>query len=1035
MKVAFPEDELRPVSCTPLTRDTADSNFELNDVLGNYSLTLVDSLSTLAILASASPEDGETGAKALREFQNGIASLVHEYGDGTERASGHGARARGFDLDSKVQVFETIIRGVGGLLSAHLFAIGELPIAGYTPKRTKRHTMKKVALVDPNPILWPNKFKYDGQLLRLALDLAERLLPAFYTETGMPYPRVNLRHGIPFYQNSPLHNGAPTDAKDNHETTETCSAGAGSLMLEFTALSRLTGDPRFEQLAKRAFWAVWARRSEIGLLGSGIDAEAGHWIGPFAGIGAGTDSFFEYALKTHILTSGLALPNVTQPAGKRSASWLDPNTIFEPLTATENSPDSFLWAWQEAHKAIKRHIYSELHHPHYVNVHLGTGSPQIYWIDSLGAYYPGLLALAGELEEAVSTNLLYTALWTRYGALPERWSVREGQIEGGLNWWPGRPEFIESNYHLYRATEDPWYLHVGEMVLKDIGKRCWTACGWAGLQDVRTGAKSDRMQSFFLGETAKYLYLLFDPDHPLNKLDAPYVFSTEGHPLIVPRKAFKKDEIKMENPSVVTSLVPWTMPMNAETCPTPEPMLPFGKSPTAARMDVFHAGSLIGLHDIPNTRPLEVHPADNTTIIAAPRIVANHTIFPWTLPTGLVPDDALCAPLPFQSGFSIQFPATQAVTPGFNNIPGSHSNLVRVKDNQGILISSLSGAIIHMVKDISEGILQDAEGNFVNEVWRVSKINALTLGRDERVFVSRDVIAGMDDELFSRVMDPVQLDLVIQLRDADSGNNPQAPHDSQECDPDDLDLDQDEATNTSSSDSNGITASASLPDPDQKEVLVPSDYRTILSNLYNQVTAALMDPKATLLPSFTSQIAVKPKTYQTIVIPAILPAGPGAAPLPDVADVPLPDAEGTTTESSSRKRIFMADENCFEALGKEVVDKYQIIVLKRGGCTFSQKLSNIPTPSSKRGLQLVVVVEFHEEGGPPTRASLDEEQFQPYGYRIKRTKRDGQMLKMVTVGGGQKTWDNLGRARGVGVRRRWWVESKEGLRIGNLIVL
>ena len=54
------------------------------------------------------------------------------------------------------------------------------------------------------PILWPNGFKYDGQLLRLALDLAQRLLPAFYTDTGIPYPRVNLRHGIPFYQNSPL---------------------------------------------------------------------------------------------------------------------------------------------------------------------------------------------------------------------------------------------------------------------------------------------------------------------------------------------------------------------------------------------------------------------------------------------------------------------------------------------------------------------------------------------------------------------------------------------------------------------------------------------------------------------------------------------------------------------------------------------------------------------------------------------------------------------------------------------------------------
>src|SRR5690348_4912021 len=62
MNVAFPEDEvgtlyklfytwlmllqLRPVSCVPLTRDQRNPrNVELNDVLGNYSLTLIDSLS------------------------------------------------------------------------------------------------------------------------------------------------------------------------------------------------------------------------------------------------------------------------------------------------------------------------------------------------------------------------------------------------------------------------------------------------------------------------------------------------------------------------------------------------------------------------------------------------------------------------------------------------------------------------------------------------------------------------------------------------------------------------------------------------------------------------------------------------------------------------------------------------------------------------------------------------------------------------------------------------------------------------------
>ena len=38
------------------------------------------------------------------------------------------------------------------------------------------------------------------------------------------------------------------------------------------------------------------------------------------------------------------------------------------------------------------------------------------------------------------------------------------------------------------------------------------------------------MESFFLGETLKYLYLLFSDDPDLLSLDT-YVFNTEAHPL------------------------------------------------------------------------------------------------------------------------------------------------------------------------------------------------------------------------------------------------------------------------------------------------------------------------------------------------------------------------------------------------------------------------------------------------------------------------------------------------------------------------
>jgi len=49
---------------------------------------------------------------------------------------------------------------------------------------------------------------------------------------------------------------------------ETCTAGAGTMLLEFGILSRLLGDPVFENLARKAVAALWKHRSrETGLLG------------------------------------------------------------------------------------------------------------------------------------------------------------------------------------------------------------------------------------------------------------------------------------------------------------------------------------------------------------------------------------------------------------------------------------------------------------------------------------------------------------------------------------------------------------------------------------------------------------------------------------------------------------------------------------------------------------------------------------------------------------------------------------------------
>ncbi|KAL8737206.1 MAG: hypothetical protein Q9181_001932, partial [Wetmoreana brouardii] len=956
MKHAFPEDELKPLTCKPLARDRLDpTHIEINDALGNYSLSLVDSLSTLAVLASSSNQASHT--KALHRFHSGIAALVEQYGDGTDGSARQGLRARGFDLDSKVQVFETVIRGVGGLLSAHLFAIGELPITGYRPR-------VKTAADGSFSIQWPHNFTYNGQLLRLAQDLGNRLLPAFHTDTGIPYPRVNLRHGIPFYSESPLHRDAENGMcqkipQRSGELTETCSAGAGSLLLEFTTLSRLTGDPQYERLGKRAFWSIWDRRGSTGLAGSGIDAETGHWTSSYTGIGAGIDSFYEYAAKSYVLLS--RAPSILSSDCPTPAS-------ITAAPREHDDPGSYFRVWADAHAAINRHLRrGKMYiHPHYIQADVFTGATRAFWSDSLSAFFPALLAFTGNTEEATEAHLLQTALWNRYSALPERWSTSSGSVEGGLGWWGGRPEFIESTYYLYRATQDPWYLHVGEMVLRDIKRRCWTKCGWSGIQDVRSGERSDRMESYFLSETAKYLFLLFDPDHPLNKLDAPFVFNTEGHPLILPRQDTgnrRQGDASEANATESRS--------STQTCPVPPAKHPFSVSAVAARGDVYHAANLARLHFMPTHEtlesPLVEYSADHpSTSISDVRSPSNYTYFPWTLPPGFVPYNATCEKMTARPTFDITFPSL----PNGILTPGS---LQRVMN--GILVNSIGGLRLGMIQDVIvdvEGVPNSAE------LYRVQAINNIAMGKDEKVFVAKDIAASVVNPLdpnFTRIRDMSMLDLVIDV----------APE--HVC--------RTEQPTSNLFDSN-ITATSS-PDlvyssPAQEVSHIESSMMHAFNSLIEHVSALIHNEPQETTHGFLREY-----------LPAITPSGAGAAPIPDVEDALGPDISGSPRGGLLWHSIYVTGNNCHNRLSANVPRDHQILVIKRGGCSFSQKLQNIPTvPPSKHSLQMVVVISYDDaEAGLPSgwlvRPLLETHQLTSTGLPRHRP------IPMVMVGGGDKT--------------------------------
>uniref|UniRef100_A0A8C0K8C8 alpha-1,2-Mannosidase n=1 Tax=Canis lupus dingo TaxID=286419 RepID=A0A8C0K8C8_CANLU len=422
MAHAFPQDELNPIHCRGRGPDRGDpSNLNINDVLGNYSLTLVDALDTLAIMGNSS------------EFQKAVKLVINTVS---------------FDKDSTVQVFEATIRVLGSLLSAHrIITDSKQPFGDMTIK------------------------DYDNELLHMAHDLAVRLLPAFEnTKTGIPYPRVNLKTGVPPDSNN-----------------ETCTAGAGSLLVEFGILSRLLGDSTFEWVARRAVKALWNLRSnDTGLLGNVVNIQTGRWVGKQSGLGAGLDSFYEYLLKSYILF------------GEKED--------LEMFNAAYRSIQNYLRRGREACNE------GEGDPPLYVNVNMFSGQLMNTWIDSLQAFFPGLQVLIGDVEDAICLH--------RYN-----WQLQAPDVL----FYPLRPELVESTYLLYQATKNPFYLHVGMDILQSLEKYTKVKCGYATLHHVIDKSKEDRMESFFLSETCKYLYLLFDEENPVHKSGTKYMFTTEGH--------------------------------------------------------------------------------------------------------------------------------------------------------------------------------------------------------------------------------------------------------------------------------------------------------------------------------------------------------------------------------------------------------------------------------------------------------------------------------------------------------------------------
>jgi ER degradation enhancer, mannosidase alpha-like 2 len=359
-----------------------------------------------------------------------------------------------FDKDLSVQNFEVTIRLLGGLLSNY-------------------------------------QLSGDKRFLQLAEDLGNRLLPAFDSPTGMPYRYVNLRTKA---VSKPVSNPAET----------------GTLLIEFGALSKLTGNPVFYDKAKRALVETYKRRSSIGLVGEWINVETGTWTKTDSHISGAIDSYYEYILKCSVLFKDPDCGSMWRNSVTAINTYLQNPIVYSGTRKHEGKPIEF----------VAPRVW-------YGHADMNTGKRSATTYGALDAFFPAVLALSGDLEKAKQLQESSFFMWKLNHIEPEEYDYFADKITS-----PGyalRPEIVESTYYLYHYTRDPYYLRMGEQLWRDFVKYCRTDEGYAALKSVVTKQKADAMQSFLFAETFKYFYLLFAPAETLD-FDS-VVFNTEAHPI------------------------------------------------------------------------------------------------------------------------------------------------------------------------------------------------------------------------------------------------------------------------------------------------------------------------------------------------------------------------------------------------------------------------------------------------------------------------------------------------------------------------
>eukprot|EP00850_Spirogloea_muscicola_P023238 SM000340S12928 [mRNA] locus=s340:370:4401:- [translate_table: standard] len=468
----------------------------------------------------------------------------------------------------QVNLFETTIRVLGGLLSAY-------HLLGGTENAT---VLAEAGLERRGSPLAPSQLggakfaaAYAGPppaaLLTAATDLGDRLLAAFTdSPSAVPLSDVLLS------QRRGQAAGGGGDAS---------TAEVASLQLEFWYLSAATGDPKYGN-------AAMAVLEHLGALSG---KHAGQFRGANIRLGSRGDSYYEYLLKVHMQQGGTngtagmlraaydeAMDGVrahlvakSKPGGLTFVGELPGGPVGElhpkmdhlvcflagtlALGATDGLPKSVVvqHAGSLSDRQWRDLLLAELLCETCYQMYDVTATrlaPEIAYFNTVVRPKPStpllsLLAFSLRFRLAPPSSINHfmphflsplTAPMDidveLMGGRPDAMFARDIHIQPADRHNLLRPETVESVFYLHRITKDPKYRDWGWAIFKAFEANARVESGgYASLGDVTMTPppQHDKMETFFLGETLKYLYLLFADDSVL-PLDA-FVFNTEAHPL------------------------------------------------------------------------------------------------------------------------------------------------------------------------------------------------------------------------------------------------------------------------------------------------------------------------------------------------------------------------------------------------------------------------------------------------------------------------------------------------------------------------